>query len=115
MYQSVDDKVGHMFSHRLFGLRIFPSRIAVRARDFAPSSGVGRAGRGGGPRPGGAGSPRVPALGFCQGTPRGGEVEAVSPQELQPTPDAVAAALAAQFGNGPIEVPMQALLIAAEN
>lgn len=58
-------------------------------------------------------SHRDPAIGFCQGTPMRGEIEAAAPQGLQETTEVVAAALAEQFGSGPIEAPMQALIVVA--
>ena len=42
-----------------------------------------------------------------------GEIEAQAPQGLQETTDAVADALAAEFGAGPLESTMQALVIVA--
>jgi ubiquinone/menaquinone biosynthesis C-methylase UbiE len=62
-----------------------------------------------------AASHRDAAIGFCQGTPMRGEIEARAPGAagLQAATDAAAAALAAEFGQGPIEVPMQALVIVA--
>jgi ubiquinone/menaquinone biosynthesis C-methylase UbiE len=64
-----------------------------------------------------AASPRDPAIGFCQGTPMRGEIEAQASGAvgLQAATDAAAAALAAQFGTGPIEAPMQALVIVAHH
>jgi ubiquinone/menaquinone biosynthesis C-methylase UbiE len=62
-----------------------------------------------------AGSYRDPAIGFCQGTPMRAEIEAQAPgpDGLQVATEAAAAALAAEFGSGPIEAPMQALVIVA--
>lgn len=62
-----------------------------------------------------AASHRDPAIGFCQGTPMRGEIEArdPGPAALQAATDAAAAALAAEFGSGPVEAPMQALVIVA--
>ncbi len=62
-----------------------------------------------------AASHRDPAIGFCQGTPMRAEIEAQAPGAagLQAATDAAAAALAAEFGSGPIEAPMQALVIVA--
>ena len=60
-----------------------------------------------------AASPRDPAIGFCQGTPLRGEIEARDPGGLQAATDAAADALAARFGAGAIEAPMQALVITA--
>jgi hypothetical protein len=55
------------------------------------------------------------AIGLCQGTPMRVEIEAqaTGPDGLQAATDAAAAALAAEFGSGPIEAPMQALVIVA--
>ena len=54
-----------------------------------------------------------PAIGFCQGSPLRGEIEARAPGGLKATTDAVAAALAKEFGSGRIEVPMAALVVTA--
>jgi len=64
-----------------------------------------------------AGSHRDPAVGFCQGTPMRGEIEGQAPgmAGLQAATEAAAAALAAEFGDGPIEAPMQALVIVARS
>jgi ubiquinone/menaquinone biosynthesis C-methylase UbiE len=59
-------------------------------------------------------SHRDPAIGFCQGTPMRAEIEAEAPQGLQQATDAVAAALAHAFGEGPIEAPMQALVVTGQ-
>jgi ubiquinone/menaquinone biosynthesis C-methylase UbiE len=58
-------------------------------------------------------SARDAAIGLCQGTPMRGEIEAAGPHALQETTDVVEAALASQYGAGPIEGPMQALVIVA--
>lgn len=60
-------------------------------------------------------SPRDAAIGLCQGTPMRGEIEARAPgpDGLQAATEAAAAALAAEFGGGPVEAPMQALVIVA--
>jgi len=63
--------------------------------------------------PGRPASHRDPAIGFCQGSPMRGEIEAAAPQGLQATTDFVASAMARQFGEGPIEAPMQALVVVA--
>ncbi len=60
-----------------------------------------------------AASYRDPAIGFCQGSPMRGEIEARDPDGLQAATDAAADALAARFGTGAIEAPMQALVITA--
>jgi ubiquinone/menaquinone biosynthesis C-methylase UbiE len=61
-----------------------------------------------------AASHRDPATGFCQGSPMRAEIEAHSPQGLPAATEAAAAALAAEFGSGPIEASMQALIVVAE-
>jgi ubiquinone/menaquinone biosynthesis C-methylase UbiE len=58
-------------------------------------------------------SHRDPAIGFCQGSPMRGEIEARDPDGLQAATDAAADALAARFGTGAIAAPMQALVITA--
>ena len=55
-----------------------------------------------------------PAIGFCQGSPMRGEIEARAPRGLQKATDAVAAAVATEFGEGAIEAPMQALIVVAQ-
>ena len=59
-------------------------------------------------------SHRDPAIGFCQGSPMRAEIEARAPQGLSAATEAAAAALAAEFGSGPIEATMQALIVTAE-
>ena len=54
-----------------------------------------------------------PAIGFCQGSPMRGEIEARDPGGLQAATDAAADALAARFGAGTIEAPMQAHVVTA--
>jgi ubiquinone/menaquinone biosynthesis C-methylase UbiE len=61
-----------------------------------------------------AASHRDPAVGFCQGSPMRAEIEARAPQGLLAATDAAATALAAEFGSGPIEATMQALIVVAE-
>lgn len=56
---------------------------------------------------------RDPAIGFCQGSPMRAEIEARDAQGLQKATDAAAAAVAAAFGAGAIEAPMQALIVTA--
>jgi ubiquinone/menaquinone biosynthesis C-methylase UbiE len=57
------------------------------------------------------------AIGLCEGTPMRGEIEAQDPGPagLQAATEAATGALVAEFGSGPIEAPMQALLIAARD
>lgn len=61
-----------------------------------------------------AASPHDCAVGFCQGTPLRAEIEARAPQGLAAATEAVAAALAARFGDGPFAAPMQAHVMVAE-
>lgn len=56
-------------------------------------------------------SAREPAVGFCQGTPMRGEIEARDASRLDEVTDAVASALAIRFGHGPIEATMQAHVV----
>ncbi len=60
-----------------------------------------------------AASARDAATAMCQGTPLRGEIEARAPGGLQAVTDAVAAALAARYGSGAIEAPMQAYIVTA--
>ena len=53
------------------------------------------------------------AIGYCQGNPLRGEIEAREPDGLQAVTEAVASALAARFGQGPIEGAIHAHVIAA--
>ncbi len=58
-------------------------------------------------------SSRDAAIGLCQGTPMRGEIEAEAPEGLEETTDLATAALTREFGSGPIEAPMQALVAMA--
>ena len=60
-----------------------------------------------------AASPREVAIGLCQGTPLRNEIEARDPSRLAEATDAAEAALAARFGQGPIEGKIQALVVTA--
>ena len=60
-----------------------------------------------------AASGRDAATGYCQGTPLRSEIEARDAKGLQAATDAVADALTARYGTGPIEAPMQALIVTA--
>lgn len=51
------------------------------------------------------------ALGFCQGTPLRGELEARDPARVEEATRVAAEALAARFGKGPVDGRMQALVI----
>jgi ubiquinone/menaquinone biosynthesis C-methylase UbiE len=61
----------------------------------------------------GAASPRDPAIGFCQGTPLRGEIEARAPERLEEATDVAAAAVAARFGAGPIDGKIRAHVFTA--
>jgi ubiquinone/menaquinone biosynthesis C-methylase UbiE len=58
-------------------------------------------------------SAREPAMGYCQGSPLRGEIEAKGPGQLERATDAVAAALAEHFGRGAIEGKIQAIVVSA--
>jgi ubiquinone/menaquinone biosynthesis C-methylase UbiE len=58
-------------------------------------------------------SPREPALGFCQGSPLRGEIEARGAPGLEGATSAAADALARRFGTGAIEGRVRALVISA--
>ncbi len=53
------------------------------------------------------------ATGFCQGTPMRGEIEAMDPSGLAGATETAEAALRATYGSGPIEAPMQAVVVVA--
>jgi len=52
-------------------------------------------------------------IGFVQGTPMRGEIEALDPSGLAATTDVAAAALRSAYGTGAIEAPMQAVVVIA--
>lgn len=58
-------------------------------------------------------SAREAAMGFCQGTPLRGEIEARDPHGLARATDTVAAALQERFGAKSFDAPSQALLVTA--
>ncbi|WP_375161795.1 class I SAM-dependent methyltransferase [Bradyrhizobium sp. RDT46] len=58
-------------------------------------------------------SPDLVAVAYCQGTPLRGEIEARTGGDLQAATDAVAAAIRARHGSGPVEAKIQALVITA--
>ncbi|MGH8928482.1 MAG: class I SAM-dependent methyltransferase [Acidimicrobiia bacterium] len=60
-----------------------------------------------------ADSPEEPAIGYCQGTPLRAEIEARDPNQLIPVTETATAAIAAQFGQGPIDGRIQALVTTA--
>ncbi len=53
---------------------------------------------------------RTVAIAYCQGTPVRGELEAFGPHALADATDACADALTAQFGSGPVDGKIQALM-----
>ena len=55
-----------------------------------------------------------PAMGFCQGTPLRGEIEARDAGGLQPATALAADAIAQRFGRGAVEAKMQAHVFAVE-
>lgn len=59
-------------------------------------------------------SARITALALCQGSPLRADIEARDPARLQEATDAAAAALAAKYGEGPIEGKMQAIVFTCE-
>ncbi len=54
-----------------------------------------------------------PAIGFCQGSPLRGEIEARNPDRVQEATEAAASAVAKRFGAGAINSTMQAHLFVA--
>jgi ubiquinone/menaquinone biosynthesis C-methylase UbiE len=58
-------------------------------------------------------SARDPAIGFCQGTPLRGEIEARDVARLEEATEKSAEAIAQKFGMGPIDAPMQAIVFTA--
>ena len=60
-----------------------------------------------------AASPQDAAIGYCEGTPMRGEIEARGAPGLEAATQRVAEALARRFGNGPIDGKIQALVISA--
>jgi SAM-dependent methyltransferase len=60
-----------------------------------------------------AASARVPAIGYCQGTPLRNEIEARNAGRLAEATEAAARALAARFGAGAVEGRIQAHIVTA--
>jgi hypothetical protein len=56
---------------------------------------------------------RDPAIGLCQGSPMGAEIEEVDPGGLKAATEVVAALIAERFGKGPFESPLSALAVEA--
>jgi hypothetical protein len=61
-----------------------------------------------------AASPRIPAIGFCQGTPLRNEIEARDASRLGEATDAAAEAIARRFGRGAIDGKMRAHVVTVE-
>ena len=57
-------------------------------------------------------SARDPAVGYCQGTPLRSEIEARGADRLAEATDAAAAEVARRHGAGPLDEPMQAIVVA---
>ena len=58
-------------------------------------------------------SPRHPAIAFCQGTPLKNEIEARDPALLAQVVDHAESAIAARFGDGPVQGKIQAHVFTA--
>jgi len=54
-----------------------------------------------------------PAIGFCQGTPLRSEIESRDPARLAAVTESAARAVAARYGDGPIEATMRAFVFGA--
>jgi SAM-dependent methyltransferase len=61
-----------------------------------------------------AGSPRIPAVAYCQGTPLRGEIEARGPSRLIEATDIATSAIAQQFGSETVDGKIQAHIVAIE-
>lgn len=60
-----------------------------------------------------AASARDPAIGFCQGSPLRGEIEARDPAGLDRATGEAARAIADRYGDGPVEAPIRAHVFVA--
>ena len=58
-----------------------------------------------------AASARIPAVGFCEGSPLRGEIETRRPGGLAAATDAATAAIASRFGSGPVDAGIQAHVV----
>jgi SAM-dependent methyltransferase len=58
-----------------------------------------------------AGSPRIPAIAYCQGTPLRGEIQARAEDRLAEATDVAAKAIAARFGDGVVDGKIQAHIV----
>ena len=61
-----------------------------------------------------ADSPRIPAIGYCQGTPLRNEIEIRGTVSLDAATEAAAAAVAQRFGTGAVDGKLQAHVITIE-
>jgi SAM-dependent methyltransferase len=61
-----------------------------------------------------AGSPRVPAVAYCQGTPLRNEIEARDPSRLAEATDAAERAIAERFGSGAVDGKIKAHVVAVK-
>ena len=61
-----------------------------------------------------AASARIPAVAYCQGTPLRSEIEARDKSRLGEATDIAEQAIARQFGPGPVDGKIQALVVAVE-
>jgi hypothetical protein len=61
-----------------------------------------------------AGSARVAAVAYCQGTPLRNEIEARGQSRLADATDSAMQALAQRFGTGPVDGKIQALVVSIE-
>ena len=62
-----------------------------------------------------AASPDVPAIGYCQGTPLRGEIEARDPAGLDRATAAATEAIARRFGSGAVDGTLQAHVVTVES
>ena len=60
-------------------------------------------------------SARIPAVGYCQGSPLRNEIEARGAWRLGEATDAAAEAIAQRFGSGPVDGKLQAHVVTIEN
>jgi hypothetical protein len=61
-----------------------------------------------------AGSPDIPAIAYCQGTPLRSEIEALAGPDLEEMTQIAAAAIAARFGDGEVEGRIRAFIVTAD-
>jgi len=59
-------------------------------------------------------SARIPAVGFCQGSPLRTEIEARDASRLAEATDVAARAIAERFGRGPVDAKIQAHIVTVE-